>query len=500
MTAGGVGIYAPTLRHHNGTYYLVTTLNALLPPDLATAGPRSFYVTTTDIFNESSWSEPVYIDQPGIDPDIFFDDDGKVYLTLNVGRGISMAEIDITTGNSITAYDPILNTSVPCPLPQLAEGPHIYKINGTYYLLTAEVGTEAFHQSRIYRSRHIRGPWESSPTNPLLFNGRDLSQGLLATGHADMVEGLDGKWWAVFLASRHYGPSNVTGWRQLGRETFLSPIEWHDDGWPTFNNGEPITENMEGYLYDLPRPKLWRDDFNGRLADRNYYNIRTPMKDPLDLTSRPGFARVRGNPYTLSQRSSPAALLRKQADVNVTFSTELTSYDPDPTHPLRQEAGASIYLNDFFHNDIGVAISNVTNNKAIVLRISEGPVQLAFSPIALSTLLSITSPICENTTSIPHGVSSGPSSYIQNVTLIEDSGVAAGLPVTFFIEAKDIGYRLGYAVNGSQPKYVGQVSNRWLDAGSLINFAGSHFAIYNAGGNYASLANADFQYIQTELN
>jgi hypothetical protein len=78
-------------------------------------------------------------------------------------------------------------------------------------------------------------------------------------------------------------------------------------------------------------------------------------------------------------------------------------YNPDPTHSLRQEAGASVYLNEYFHNDIGVAISNVTNKKAVVVRISEGPVQLDFPPVAISTPVSITRPICESTTIAPQG-------------------------------------------------------------------------------------------------
>lgn len=287
----------------------------------------------------------------------------------------------------------------------------------------------------------------------------------------------------------------------MGRETFLAPVEWREDGWPTINNGNLITENMTGLLYDLPRPQIWRDDFNSDLpSDKNYYNKRKPYKNPLDLTSRPGFARIRGNPYTLNSRASPGAIMRKQTDVNVTFSTELTTFKPESKVPFRQEAGASIHLNDFFHNDIGITISNVTNSKAIILRISEGPVPLTFSPIALQTIATLSATTCSNVTSIPEGTSPGPEVYTQNVTLIEDPAVAAGMPVTFYIEGKELGYRLGYTVNGSEPKYVGQVSNRWLDIGTLANFAGSHFAIYNSGGGHASLAIADFDYMQTKLN
>jgi beta-xylosidase len=489
-------MYAPSLRYHNGTFYMITTVMPLLPPDAINSTPRSFFVTTTDIFDENKWSEATYIDQPGIDPDLFFDDDGRIYATVAFNSSIYIGEVDIKTGNSLSSWEQTLTSTAPCPLAQLAEGPHIYTINGTYYLLTAEVGTEALHQSRIYRSQNVRGPWEASPTNPLLFNGADLSRGLLSTGHADMVEGTDGKWWAVFLAARFYNPRNYTGYRQLGRETFLTPVEWREDGWPTFNKGQPITENMEGYLYDLPRPRIWRDDFNnGTLADKNYYRIRTPFKDTVDLQSRPGFARLHGSPYTISNRASPSALLRKQQDINVTFSTELNDFNPST--PLLQEAGASIFLNDYFHNDIGVTISNITNSKAIVVRISTGVV-----PVDLSALAGLVSTSGKCNTTVSSTPTSTTMAYSQNVTLIEDPAVASGAPVRFVIEAKENGYRLGYTTTQHDvaPIWVGEVSNQWLDASPLTNFEGSNFALYNSGGGESSSAVADFGFLQTEVN
>lgn len=474
-------------------------MQPLFPPDLINALPRSFYVTTTDIFDDSKWSEVIYIDQPGIDPDLFWDDDGKVYATVSHSSTVWTGEIDIRNGNSLSLWEQTLNSSAPCPLPQVAEGPHIYKINGSYYLIAAEVGTDVNHQTRIYRSQNVRGPWEASPTNPLLFNGVYPSQNLLATGHADIVEGLDGKWWAVFLATRSYNPRNTTGYRQLGRETYLTPVEWREDGWPTFNQGKLITENMEGYLYDLPRPKIWRDDFDCDQLAKTYHRIRTPLKETIDLKSRPGFARIHANAYGLSSRASPSALLHKQQDINVTFSTELSSFDPSV--PLLQEAGASIYLSQYYHCDIGVTISNITNQRAIVLRISTGAVQINLSGIVdlVPTTGKCTS--TSNNTSSAAPATAPASVYSQNVTLIEDEAVARGDPVRLVIEGKENGYRLGYVVkHDMEPTWVGKVSNRWLDAAPFTNFAGSQFAIYNTGGGVDSLVYADFDYVQTELN
>lgn len=152
--------------------------------------------------------------------------------------------------------------------------------------------------------------------------GRNLSNPILATGHADFVSTPGGDWYAVFLATRPQNPTNGTGKNQLGRETFLSPMKWVND-WPVVNGGKDIAFDMPG-LSNLPRPKSWRDDFNGKLGDKAYYTPRTPYKKFESLTARPGWLRLRGNPYTLSDRETPATLMRKQVDLNTVWSTEVS--------------------------------------------------------------------------------------------------------------------------------------------------------------------------------
>ncbi|KAK1998116.1 family 43 glycosyl hydrolase [Colletotrichum falcatum] len=462
-TAPSGGIFAPTLRHHDGIFYLIdTAFDIINPPDNVTRLPRSFYVTTRDIFDETSWSEPTYVDQWGFDPDLFFDDDGKVYLSTTFSEFVDngnfanwITEIDIKTGNSLTDSR-LLHTTT-------TEGSHIYKFNGTYYLVTADSGTEANHKANVYRSKALAGPWEGNPHNPVLWNGKDMSLPVLATGHADMVDDTDGNWWAVFLAVRPQNPRNSSGLPQLGRETFLCPVTWDGDGWPVFNGGEPIAEHMPNVLYDLERPRVWRDDFDGGLADKSYYYLRTPYKDFQDFESSPGKLRIRGNVYTLSDRETPAALLRKQADVNTTFSTEISAFSPGS---WRQEAGASVYLSVHYHNEIAVGYSNDTGRRCIVARTRTGP------------------------------------DATLNTTYVEDEEVGSGAPVRLFIEAKDVGYRLGYSTCSNAPRWLASVENRWLQSyvQGWQNFVGTHFAIYNTGGKLPTLNAADFEYIQTELN
>jgi beta-xylosidase len=146
------------------------------------------YAHTQNIWDENSWSEPIYVDQPGFDPDLFFDDDGKVYLTTALGApqipdsgyfAIWMTEIDINTGDSLVESEVFHISTLPLDTPRLAEGSHIFKKDGWYYCMTAEAGTSVQHREMIIRSKSIKGPWEENPNNPILFNGKRISAHLV---------------------------------------------------------------------------------------------------------------------------------------------------------------------------------------------------------------------------------------------------------------------------------------------------------------------------------
>ena len=415
-------------------------------------------MTTDDIFDETSWSDPTYVDQWGFDGDLFFDDDGKVYFTSTSPEHVEsgnfanwICEIDIKTGNSLTPSRVLHTTTVPEELGYpLTEASHLYKLNGTYYMMTADSGTDPNHKSNVYRAQSLDGPWEGNPYNPVLWNGKDMARPVLSTGHADWVTDTSGNWWAVFLATRPQNPQNSSGYPQLGRETFLCPVTWDAEGWPVFNDNKPITERMPGVLYDLARPPKWRDDFDGGLADKSYYYLRTPYKDFKDFKAVPGKLRLRGNVYTLSDRETPAALLRKQVDVNTTFSAELASFDPQTR---REEAGVSVYLSVHYHDEIAVTFSEETGRRAVVAH-----------------------------------VRSGPDAAVET-TLVEDEDVASGNPVRLFIEAKSDGYRLGFAAGDKDPKWVARVENRWLQSyvEGWQNFVGTHFGVYATGNGVPAL-------------
>src|SRR5262245_26506144 len=218
------GIFAPTIRYHAGTYYMITT-------NVSHGG--SFFVTAKD--PAGPWSEPVSIAAPGgIDPSLFFDDDGKVYLTsTGSAPGIYEAQIDVASGKLLTPQRIVWKGTGG----RYPEGPHIYKVRGRYYLMISEGGTEYGHMVTIARASSPGGPFEPCPRNPILTH-RDtqLNQPIQGTGHADLVEDGAGNWWMVFLAFR---PQGGFYWQHLGRETFLAPVRWDAQGWPVVNDGKP---------------------------------------------------------------------------------------------------------------------------------------------------------------------------------------------------------------------------------------------------------------------
>lgn len=232
------GIYAPTIRYHEGRFYMVVT-------NVSYSG--NFYVYTDDIYGE--WSDPIYVDQGGIDPTIFFDDDGKVYFISNDGKlngvpCIQICEIDIETGEKLTESEPLWCGTGG----RYVEAPHLYKHNGYYYLLDAEGGTEYGHMVNYARSKNIRGPWEPFPGNPALTMRDTPFSQLQGSGHGDLLEDDNGDWWFCHLAFREI--PGASHHHHLGRETCLIPAEWRDD-WFYIGDG-----TVHEY-YDLPdRPDV----------------------------------------------------------------------------------------------------------------------------------------------------------------------------------------------------------------------------------------------------
>jgi xylan 1,4-beta-xylosidase len=338
------GLYAPTIRHHNGTFYVINTL---------VDGKRrsgNFIVTATQ--PQGPWSEPYWLDEAGgIDPSLFFDDDGKCWYVgtrLNekgfyIGHTeIYLQELDLENmklvGNETILWDGAVKGAV------WAEALHIYKVKGCYFLLIAEAGTAHHHAVTVARSDSITGPYEANRGNPILTHRHlGLDYPIVGTGHADLVETQTGEWWMVLLAMRPYGGY----FYNLGRETFLAPVRW-EDGWPIVSPG---TGRIE---FSYPVPNLpettWpqapaRDDFDSPTLTLHWNFLRTPRDEFYSLSERASHLRLRLCPQYLSEQTNPSFVGRRQQHIHFQAQCSI-EFTPQNEHEC---AGLVLVQNNDFH-------------------------------------------------------------------------------------------------------------------------------------------------------
>lgn len=304
------GIYAPTIRYNDGVFYMVTTNNT---------DRGNFLVHTTDP-KSGKWSDPVWLTQKGIDPSLYFED-GRCYMVSNPDDAIWLCEIDPMTGKQLTESKIIWRGTGG----RYPEGPHIYRHGGWYYLMISEGGTEYGHKVTIARSKKIDGPYEANPANPILthINQNAQTNPIQGVGHPDMVEAPDGSWWLVCLAFRPTGGQHHI----LGRETFLAPVKWSDEGWPVVNGDGTISLEMPEC--GLPAKAessgtLNTDrDFNDSKLGLEWNWLGNYEKEDYSLSERPGHLRIKGSKLTLDNPGSPSFVGRRQQHFDFTATTEV---------------------------------------------------------------------------------------------------------------------------------------------------------------------------------
>lgn len=286
-TAGGA--WAPTLRHRDGVFHLVVT-DAM--------GRGMLHFTATDA--AGPWSDGDLILKPdgsasldGIDPDIAWDAEGTAYITFSglilggesVGQhlGIQQAKVDLDRHVALEEPRSLWSGTGG----QFPEAPHLYRVKDHWYLMIAEGGTERGHGISIARGDSPEGPFEAAPHNPLV-SARSTIRPIQNTGHGDLVVGPDGQWLCVLLGVR---PRSMTrAFSALGRETFVTPVRWEDDGWPVI---DPVLLN--------PRPgtRVEIDFGRDRVLDGEWIAVRALPADHADLATRPGWLTLRGDGSTL---------------------------------------------------------------------------------------------------------------------------------------------------------------------------------------------------------
>ena len=307
------GIYAPTLRYQPpkagssepGRFFMITTNVGQTDHP----GSSNFMVTATS--PEGPWSEPIWLKQGGIDPSLLFDDDGRCYMVSNPDNTITLCQIDPETGKQLTPSRAIWQGTGG----RYPEGPHIYHKDGYYYLLISEGGTELAHSLTMARSHNIYGPYEPCPKNPILTHCRVGAQDspIQGTGHGDLVQDTQGHWWLVFLAYRNYGGS----YHQLGRETFIAPVEWPKGEWPIVNGGRPIEAHQ--------RPPVHRKYEFDRPLEPEWVYIQNP--DSAMYLLHNGQMRLRGSRYSLVENIQPTFLGLRQESASFVMDTKINTYE-----------------------------------------------------------------------------------------------------------------------------------------------------------------------------
>ena len=275
----GGGVMAPTIRYHEGTFYIINK-------NFSQGG--NYIVTAKD--PAGPWSEPHPLpDVPGIDASLFFDDDGKCYVvsTGNIvnpdgkhERGIWACEFDIENFRTVGEKHDIWNSAMHnAPSP---EAPHLYRRDGWYYLMIGEGGTEHWHAVTIARAKNIFDWYEGNPANPVMTHRQfGYTAKVANVGHADMVELPDGSWWAVMLASR----TNAGQYKNIGRETFICPVVW-ERGWPVFSPASgklddtyPAPASLPWTPYPVSPTREGKDDFDADTLDYQWIFWGTPYQD-----------------------------------------------------------------------------------------------------------------------------------------------------------------------------------------------------------------------------
>ncbi|KAF4966704.1 hypothetical protein FSARC_5648 [Fusarium sarcochroum] len=341
------GMYAATIRYHKGTYYIVGEY-------LGVDDNIGVIFKTTNMFDEASWSDPVLFSPTHIDPDLFWDDDGKVYAATH---GVTLQEIDLKTGKLGSEVNIWNGTGGVWP-----EGPHIYKRDGYYYLMIAEGGTGSDHSITIARARKITGPYESYENNPILTN-RGTSEYFQTVGHGDLFQDSKGNWWGLCLATR-----SGSGVSPMGREAVLFNATWEKGEWPVL---QPVRGRMPGEL--LPKPNRnvpGNGPFN---SDPDDYDFRKTRKMPAHLVHHrvpkegtftfsqkglqiiPSRNNITGKPLSkdeieLSGQRGLAFVGRRQTHTLFDFSIDI-DFNPDLDE---QEAGITVFRTQLDHIDLGV--------------------------------------------------------------------------------------------------------------------------------------------------
>jgi xylan 1,4-beta-xylosidase len=360
------GLFAPAISYHNGLFYIVCT-------EVSKLG--NFVITAKD--PKGPWSNPVKLPEVnGIDPSLFFDNNGKAWIVFNSTppgnkslwdghRTIRMFEFDPVNLKVIGEEKLLVNGGTDISKkPVWIEGPHIYQKDGWYYLLCAEGGTGYNHSEVVFRSKTVDGPYLPYEKNPVLTQ-RHLDpkrkNPITTTGHADLVEDKDGNWWAVFLGCRPYEGD----YYNTGRETFMAPVKW-ENGWPVFDPGGdevkysyPVNAQINNSFEKLNGNYLFRDEFTANTLNLRYRFLRTVTEDWHHLSPANGSLTIKLRKETCSGKSNPSFIGFHQPHLKGHAATSIR-FTPNTEN---EKAGLIVFQNETHYYYL---CQSIVNNKTVV--------------------------------------------------------------------------------------------------------------------------------------
>ncbi|MGM0124280.1 xylan 1,4-beta-xylosidase [Enterococcus sp. AZ194] len=423
------GLYAPTIRYHEGRFYVVCT-------NVPNQG--NFLIWTDDILGE--WSDPIFLDLPGIDPSLLFDTNGKVYYT-GTDKEIYLCEIDLETGKTSPRINIWKGIGAADP-----EGPHLYQKDEYYYLAISEGGTGYGHMFTMARSKQIEGPYLPYEKNPVLTN-RSLPSAIQAIGHADLVQDTKNNWWAVCLGIR---PLNEFPKRHLlGRETFLVPIDWSNE-WPVFGNQGAVAVEMEGHdLARHPIEKLSSKEWFAKEPLRFDWNTLY-QSDPTHIYQTATGLQLLGQKNTLDDAENVTWLGQRQKSLDGTFTTkfEVASLSG------KAEVGLTVFLNRVHHYELAVKKQGSQLQVTLRQRIGE------LSGVTQTRVIEATDIVYLQITTSPAVYLFSAGSDEENLMAI---GEAATRYVTTEVGGVFTGVFLGLYATGNGTELTEPVTCEWCD-------------------------------------
>lgn len=360
--ASSGGVFAPTIRYNNGRFYMVTTNDTT---------HENFYVYTDDIYGE--WSDPITVEQDGIDPSLLFDGDHVYFMSNGTDEngegGVVQCEIDIATGKKLSPSKCIWKGSGG----RYLESPHMYHIGNTYYLMAAEGGTEYGHMITYAKSGSVWGPFENYPNNPVLTNRNKAPYIIQGVGHGDLIQDKYGDWHIVCLGFRQ-----IHMWRAyhiLGREVFMAPVTFREDGWFTAGNDGTMEKGYEikGDFFQIPKESYTFENTDWNI---DWCYMRHPHTENYELSENK--AVLHGTDITLDHVDSPTFLGIRQREFNMQLAVTV-SVDAG-------EAGVTVYSCENEHYDLAVRkMADADDSYEAVLKLNIGGIKHLQATAALPT-------------------------------------------------------------------------------------------------------------------